>query len=94
MKKIFLTLVISLAVIFTTQILEDNPVFAQDVYVSSTGGLDFFVDTNTITVAGEADGTVYYTSDKVETANKEFKKIKNLLRIVNERPAMKSQVEI
>ena len=27
----------------------------------------------------------YYTSDKVETANKEFKKIKNLLRIVNER---------
>ena len=27
----------------------------------------------------------YYTSDKVETVNKEFKKIKNLLRIVNER---------
>ena len=27
----------------------------------------------------------YYTPDKVETANKELKKIKNLLRIVNER---------
>ena len=55
MKKFFAIFAVMFAVIFV------GKVSAQEVYVGTTGGLDFYVDTNTIVVAGKPDGRTYST---------------------------------
>ena len=62
MKK-FLTAILLATVIFFCG--QNNFANAQDVYAGNTGGLDFYVDTNTITPTGDYEemrggGRIYY----------------------------------
>ena len=61
MKK-FLSVLILAIIFFCSQ---NNFASAQDVYAGNTGGLDFYVDTNTIVPTGDYDemrggGRLYY----------------------------------
>ncbi len=52
MKKIFSVIILAAIIFFCSQ---NNFANAQDVYAGNTGGLDFYVDTNTITPTGDYD---------------------------------------
>ena len=61
MRKIFSVMILAIIFLFS----QNNSVSAQDVYAGNTGGLDFYVDTNTIVPTGDYDeirgyGRLYY----------------------------------
>lgn len=62
LKNFFCTILIATVLFFCGQ---NNFANAQDVYAGNTGGLDFYVDTNTIIPTGDYDelrggGRLYY----------------------------------
>ena len=61
MKKFLSVMVLAVAIIFAG----NNFANAQDIYAGSTGGLDFYVDTNSINLQGS--GSFYVNVKKINS---------------------------